>query len=275
MRRLTLSILAAVAVLGLPAAALGSTQTFTTSQSPINSPTANTGWWSDTLSNSGGNPTYTTGWFREGVFLTDHKLRSYFTFKLDGLCGNPQRAALELTRQNDADKGSVTLGLFDVSTSATTLAAKDNNPNARIFADLGTGTTYGATTVDTNTNAPAQVLTIPLNGSALADMKAASGQYFSIGAALTDPLDGFVGVAGTIALFEAGAAGVQQLDVTCTDAAPANITAPSVSGGTTVGSTLTCDQGTSTSAPISFATVWLRDGEPIPSHGGDLRARHG
>ena len=269
MRRLTVLILAAAALLALPGPALGSTQTFTTRQSEINPPTANMGWWSPTLSNSNGNPTYSTGWFREGVNLTDHQLRSYFTFKLDGLCGNPQSVALELTRQNDADKGNVTLGLFDVSTDATTLASKDSNPNAGIFADLGSGTPYGSVTVDTNANDPAQVLQIPLNAAALAGLKGASGQYFSIGGALTDPADGFVIGTGTIALFEAGAGGTQQLVVTCIDPAPSNLTAPSVSGTAAAGSVLTCDRGTWSSVPTSFATVWLRDGAPIPGATGD------
>ena len=63
-----------------------------------------------------------------------------------------------------------------------------------------------------------------------------------------------------------GAAAVTLLNAS---APPASTTAPSVTGGTGAGETLTCDPGAwSGSAPLSHTYAWLRDGAPIPGADG-------
>ncbi len=45
--------------------------------------------------------------------------------------------------------------------------------------------------------------------------------------------------------------------------APANTSAPSISGTTTVGQTLTVDEGTWSNSPTAYRYVWRRDGAII------------
>jgi len=55
-----------------------------------------------------------------------------------------------------------------------------------------------------------------------------------------------------------------QPDPPAADVAPANLTAPSVSGAAKVGSTLTCSPGTWKGAPAPETTIaWLREGAPV------------
>jgi hypothetical protein len=54
---------------------------------------------------------------------------------------------------------------------------------------------------------------------------------------------------------------------------PANLTAPTVSGGTALGSQLTCSEGTWSGTPLPALTYqWLRDGKSIPAATGSAYA---
>jgi hypothetical protein len=96
-------------------------------------------------------------------------------------------AALKLERAVGAGSATHTLGLFDVSTSATTLSQKSNNPNLAIFNDLGTGKNYGSYSVSTSGDF-SEILSFALNSNGISDLNNSIGGFFSVGGALTDSL---------------------------------------------------------------------------------------
>jgi hypothetical protein len=62
-------------------------------------------------------------------------------------------------------------------------------------------------------------------------------------------------------------------EMVATNAAPANLVPPVISGSASVGSTLSCSNGTwSGSQPLMFSTRWLRDGVPLPGATGTTYA---
>jgi K319-like protein/PKD domain-containing protein len=109
------------------------------------------------------------------------EFRTYYTFDLSTLTGNVVSARLVLTKGYwvGADFG---VRLSEVTTDAATLSAGDPTGVSRvIFDDLGDGTAYGGSAMPyTRYN---HTDTIPLNGAAVADIQAAGGGFFSIGAA--------------------------------------------------------------------------------------------
>ncbi|TWU37280.1 PEP-CTERM motif protein [Novipirellula artificiosorum] len=177
---MTLKIRLGIACMAVLAATAGQVQagtmTFNTSDSQFDSGINNQGWWSDTRPNNNSNENYFTGSASSSV------LRSFFTFDLSSLSGTVTSATLSLRRFDFiSDEGSETLGFFDVLTDAATL---NNNvgSSAAIFADLGTGVSYGSFTLDVATTP--DVLTFNLNANALADIQSAQGGFFSIGGSL-------------------------------------------------------------------------------------------
>lgn len=60
---------------------------------------------------------------------------------------------------------------------------RNNEVNAAVFEDLGTGTSYGTFEVS-GSGEPSDILSLPLNEAALADINAAAGGFFSIGGRL-------------------------------------------------------------------------------------------
>jgi hypothetical protein len=81
----------------------------------------------------------------------------------------------------------LTLGLFDVSTPASALVATRFNAfDAAVFADLGSGVSYGV--FDVADGAGTDILSLGLDLAAIADVQSAAdaGRYFSIGAAVED-----------------------------------------------------------------------------------------
>lgn len=165
----------AVLVLGHYSPAIGSTISLSTADNEINSESPNQGWWNATLSNYIGNSNYIVG---NGIG-GPQEFRDFFTFDLSALTGQTVTSAtLEVQRYNGGD---ATLGLFDVSTNAiilNTLGAA----NAAVFADLGTGNSYGTFVVGTGD--PADILGFSLNAAAITDINAAIGGFFSIGGAM-------------------------------------------------------------------------------------------
>jgi hypothetical protein len=151
---------------------------FNTFESPFNPPSDNQGWWHSILGHSQ-NGNYLVG--RQSQLAIFH---NFFTFDLSSLTDPIVAARLEVQRfsSNSLDP-TETYELFDVSTDAATLNAF-GPANAAIFNDLGTGNSYGAFVVDIGAN-PADLLSFPLNNTAVNDINAAAGGFFSLGGAVT------------------------------------------------------------------------------------------
>ena len=150
---------------------------FDTSDSQFDAGVDNQGWWSRTIENSDDHDSYITGI----VFDSDH--RSFFTFDLSSIELPVISATLELTcfEYWSADE-SETLGLFDVSTDAVTL---NNNvgTSESIYDDLGSGLSYGQFEI-LREGLSSDVLSFELNASAISDINAGKGGWFSIGGAM-------------------------------------------------------------------------------------------
>ena len=105
---------------------------------------------------------------------------------------------------------SETYGLFDVHTDAVTLNYNEGT-NPTIFADLGSGVSYGTFLVErpppwiptptiANSSTDSNVLTFQLNADAIANINATAGGFFSIGGTLLT-LDGTTNYFGDEGLF--------------------------------------------------------------------------
>jgi hypothetical protein len=179
---------------------------FNTFETPFNAPDDNQGWWHSILGHSQ-NGNYIVG--RESQFAIFH---NFFTFDLSSLSDPIVAARLEIQRfsSNSLDP-TETYELFDVSTDAATLNAF-GPANAAIFNDLGTGNSYGAFVLDIGAN-PADLLSFPLNNTAVNDINAAAGGFFSVGGVVTSaPFFAF-----DQTLFGAsGSSGIQRLVVETT-----------------------------------------------------------
>ncbi|MEO8249061.1 MAG: PEP-CTERM sorting domain-containing protein [Burkholderiales bacterium] len=153
--------------------------TISTSLNPLPGASENQGWWNELTGHPASIDNYITGAsFQPGSY------RSFFSFDLSGITGVVASASFNVQRYTQS--AIVNLGLWDVSTDAQTLRGS-GAANPAIFADLGSGTSYGMFTVDTG--ASSDVLTFSLNAAALSGINATLGsgsgsRYFSIGAAL-------------------------------------------------------------------------------------------
>jgi hypothetical protein len=118
--------------------------------------------------------------------------RNFFTFHLDNLRGNVVAARLVVRRA--AGCGRPMYGLFHVTTDAETL----NNTMGRnpgIFADLGSGTSYGTFQPRPLTCAEGGgpgVYRFDLNSAAVSDISLAAGGVFSLGGAVLRPTTGML-----------------------------------------------------------------------------------
>lgn len=162
-------------------AAHGASVTISTSLKPLQAGTDNQGWWSSTLTNNNSsNDNYFTG---ENPFTGEKDaFRSFFSFDLSGISGVVTSARFDVRRYDQYS--SVDLSLWDVSTSANALiTTRSNISSPTIFADLGSGNSYGLYTVAAGDST--DVLSFQLNAAALNDINEDVGLgYFSIGAAL-------------------------------------------------------------------------------------------
>jgi hypothetical protein len=94
------------------------------------------------------------------------------------------QATLELVRYGvNTPDASETIEFFDVSTPAAILN-ENNGPSPAIFADLGSGTSYGSFVVNSYTFSDTLTLSFVLNAAARADIANAAGGFFSIGGSL-------------------------------------------------------------------------------------------
>lgn len=151
------------------------------------------GWWSDTDQQTNGGPNYIVG----SVVGSPSPLnyRNFFTFDLSSLTDRSiTSAVLRLQRGQGAGDPIVQYGLFDVSTSTAALREQPISPltnapnrfNPIIFADLGSGTSYGTYNVSTSGN-PTDLLAFGLNSEAVTDLNRSIGNSFSIGGTLINP----------------------------------------------------------------------------------------
>jgi len=110
--------------------------------------------------------------------------RGFYTFDLSNVLGTIVSATLRVQRSEQT--ADVNLGLWDVTTPAA-LVNNSININPAIFADLGSGVSYGNYDVASRpTNASFfDVLRFSLNADGIRDAQSAA-QYFTIGAALTN-----------------------------------------------------------------------------------------
>jgi hypothetical protein len=114
--------------------------------------------------------------------------RNFFAFDLTGITGsivNPYITIFEPTGGFVSNVTPLTFGLFDVTTSSTTVLAGGSGLTA-IYTDLGSGASYGSTSVSAaNDNS---FLTITLNSAFISDFIAREGSTLLIGGAITTAL---------------------------------------------------------------------------------------
>jgi hypothetical protein len=144
----------------------------------------NQGWWSTTLpqqtgpEESGAN--YFTGFLSRGIPNTS---RGFFTFQLASITQPVLSARLLIPAGiSQSPDASETVGVFDVSTTATALNTK-NRIDVSIYDDLGTGVLFGSAVVEIGSVLEPQV-EIDLNSAAISALNSSRGDYFSMGLSL-------------------------------------------------------------------------------------------
>lgn len=150
---------------------------FTTGQAQFESGVPNQGWWSNVTANYSANANYVVG----RCCVKGAEYRNFFTFDLSSLHQYVVFARLDVFSHESGGDAIERLRLFDVSTPPATLNLNDG-VNPRIFADLGTGTSYGTFNVDTS-----QVdkwLSFRLDIAAVRALNDSAGDFFSIGGRL-------------------------------------------------------------------------------------------
>ena len=201
-------VLAAAVSLPL-AAAHASTITLTTAQSEFNSGVLNQGWWASTAGNATQNDNHITGTYG------GREYRSFYTFDLTNMTGTVKSATL-LVKHGD-QTGTVNLSLWDVTTAAS-IVNKNDGMNAAVFADLGTGNSYGSYLVQSGSPFDTY-LSLSLNTQAFSDLGKANG-FFTIGATAASTQGNFI--------FGATGSDVTSLRIEFADApaAPAKVPEP-------------------------------------------------
>ena len=132
------------------------------------------GFWSATVDNAGTH-------FVTGSDGSD-TARGFLSFDLSTLTTREliQGATINVQRYNSGGQAVETIEVFDVSTDVLSLHDTNGNSSASIFNDLGTGTSYGSFNI-AGTGLSNEILSFTLNASAIADLNAARGGFFSVG----------------------------------------------------------------------------------------------
>ncbi|KAB2967744.1 hypothetical protein [Zoogloea sp.] len=164
----------------------GSTVTLTTGQALFTPGTLNQGWWGLDNANFDANDSIYVGTLQPDPLDPVHLHRNFFTFSLAGITpGSIISAALRI---HDVGISSgtfpMTYSLFDVTTDAGALNF-NTGVNQAIYDDLGSGKRYAKQVV---TSEPSGSYAIDLNDTALADLNAAAGRFFSLGGTLDTPV---------------------------------------------------------------------------------------
>lgn len=118
------------------------------------------------------------------------EFRGYFNFDLSAVSGTVSAATFHLDGTAFVFANpSETFGFFDFTGNVANLLAGTGGVAA--FGDLGSGASYGTAVQPAGSGSVAVSLAVTLNAAALADINAALGGDFALGAALTslnDPL---------------------------------------------------------------------------------------
>ena len=165
------------AVAAFAGSAQAATYTFDTSSGAFTPGYDNQGWWSPTLVNQDTVTNYATG------YTSTSAIRNFFSFNLASLDLSNQQivsATLEVRKNGYTSPDlSETVQLFDVSTAANVLNS-NTGASAAIFADLGSGKSYGSVVIP-QAGVTTDIISVSLGSAALADIAGAAGGYFSIG----------------------------------------------------------------------------------------------
>jgi hypothetical protein len=138
----------------------------------------NTGFYTNSGFHDATNSNYVTGQF--GAIQT----HNFFVFDLSSVTGNVTGATIHISFPElgyGSNDPSETFSLFDVSTPITSLIASNSGATGT-FADLGTGTIYGTTTVQET--ASGMTVSFDLNAAAIAALNG-NHSLFAFGGALT------------------------------------------------------------------------------------------
>jgi hypothetical protein len=160
--------------------------TLGTSAREFDSGVLNQGFWCNTGINADSNDNYIIALWYSGPFEPFPQgiiSRAFFTFDLSGINGTIQSATLLLRRGDSRSPNPTeTLSFWDVQTPVGVL--NDNVGNsASIADDLGSGNNYGYFQVSM-VGPASEVLPFTLNATAIADLNAGLGNYFSIGGSM-------------------------------------------------------------------------------------------
>ena len=152
------------------------TSEFTTAESRFYGHAFNQGWWANNDATSNSNDNYIVG---RCCGRINH--RNFFTFDLSSLDRRVVFAQLRVHSAVVRGDAIERIGLFDVSIPAATVNF-NTTIDLDIFADLGTGSSYGV--FDIARDQDREILQLTLNRSAINDINDASGGFFSIGGRL-------------------------------------------------------------------------------------------
>ncbi len=171
-----------------------------TSENQFDAGVNNQGWWGSMGGNSDIEDSIQTG------NLGGNVLRSFYTFDLSSVTATDtvDSASLTIRLGTTSGSGTESIRFYDVSTDAATLNNNDNSVDIttadNIWADLGSGTSYGTFSIDASA-AEATELVFTLNAGAIADLQAAiGGGFFSIGGSMQSSGVVFGGVDNAVKL---------------------------------------------------------------------------
>jgi hypothetical protein len=181
-------LIATIGLCVVASAAIADNVVLTTAASPFPGSSLNQGWWSDIEGNQNFNTSYFMGSVGGG------ESRNFFTFDLAPLTSHAVISSATLRLVQPAagplfGNPDQTVGLYDVSTAANVLNANDGVSGA-IFADLGSGSSYGTFFLPGVSGLDPFVRDFALNAVAIDDMQDSLNGFFSIGGKL-ESLNGF------------------------------------------------------------------------------------
>jgi hypothetical protein len=182
------------------------------------------GWWDNTGFHVATNKNYNAG---QGNITT--QWRDFFVFDLSAVDRPILGAELRLFNPTSgyiSPDSTETFTLFDVSTPIAALRANGSG-RTDIFADLGSGASFGSQTVSAVDNG--HVVSVSLNSPALANLNSSRGSFFAVGGAITT----INGLAEQVIFNGSGsAADTRQLVLTLADPAGPVVTASTPAGNT-------------------------------------------
>jgi hypothetical protein len=181
------------------------------------------GWWDDTGFHDATNKNYVAG-----ITDTGHENRDFFVFDLSTVAAPILGAQLRLFNPSGgyiSPFPTENYALFDVSTPLSDLRASGSG-RTDIFADLGSGQSYGAQQVSTADSG--RVVTVNVNDTGLAALNANRGGLFALGGAITT----LQGQHEDVFAFSGSSTDTRQLVLTLQDAAGPVVVSSAPTGNT-------------------------------------------